>query len=128
MIAVIDSNSNPDGIDYPIPGNDDAIRSIDCYLEMATSAILEGIQAELAVSSEDAGTSEEVNVQIPEEGSESAGHDDVNVEAEQTQTATQTGTTNAPETSSGSAVAEESDTEGSAVAEAGETAAKASNG
>ena len=28
IVAVIDSNSNPEGIDYPIPGNDDAIRSI----------------------------------------------------------------------------------------------------
>ncbi len=31
IIAVIDSNSNPEGIDYPIPGNDDAIRSIEYY-------------------------------------------------------------------------------------------------
>jgi len=31
VIAVIDSNSNPDGVDFPIPGNDDAIRSINLY-------------------------------------------------------------------------------------------------
>ena len=31
IVAVIDSNSNPEGIDYPIPGNDDAIRSIEYY-------------------------------------------------------------------------------------------------
>ena len=32
IIAILDTNSNPDGIDYPIPGNDDARRSIDLIL------------------------------------------------------------------------------------------------
>ncbi len=31
IIAILDTNSNPEGIDYPIPGNDDARRSIDLY-------------------------------------------------------------------------------------------------
>ena len=34
IIAILDSNSNPDGIDFPIPGNDDARRSIDLYCNL----------------------------------------------------------------------------------------------
>lgn len=41
VIAVVDSNSNPDGVDYIIPGNDDAIRAIQLYLGTAASSILE---------------------------------------------------------------------------------------
>jgi len=45
IIAVVDSNSNPDGIDHVIPGNDDAIRSIQLYLSSAADAIIEGRQS-----------------------------------------------------------------------------------
>ncbi|PIP78837.1 MAG: 30S ribosomal protein S2 [Gammaproteobacteria bacterium CG22_combo_CG10-13_8_21_14_all_40_8] len=41
VIAVVDTNSHPDGVDYIIPGNDDAIRAIKLYLEHASTAILE---------------------------------------------------------------------------------------
>lgn len=41
VIAVVDSNSNPDGVDYVIPGNDDAIRAISMYLKHAADTILE---------------------------------------------------------------------------------------
>jgi len=34
IIAILDSNSNPDGIDFPIPGNDDARRAIDLYCNL----------------------------------------------------------------------------------------------
>ena len=40
IIAILDSNSNPDGIDYPIPGNDDARRSIDLYCNLIKDTIL----------------------------------------------------------------------------------------
>jgi len=40
IIAVLDSNSNPDGIDYPIPGNDDARRSIDLYCNLIKETII----------------------------------------------------------------------------------------
>ena len=40
IIAVLDSNSNPDGIDFPIPGNDDARRSIDLYCSLLKETIL----------------------------------------------------------------------------------------
>ena len=39
IIAVVDSNSNPDGIDFPIPGNDDAIRSIEFYCNAVSEAV-----------------------------------------------------------------------------------------
>jgi small subunit ribosomal protein S2 len=41
VVAVVDSNCNPDGIDYVIPGNDDSSRAISLYLEAASQAILE---------------------------------------------------------------------------------------
>ena len=40
IIAVLDTNSNPDGIDFPIPGNDDARRSIDLYCTLLKETIL----------------------------------------------------------------------------------------
>ena len=40
IIAILDSNSNPDGIDYPIPGNDDARRSIDLYCNLLKETII----------------------------------------------------------------------------------------
>ena len=43
VVAIIDSNSNPDNIEYPIPGNDDAIRALTLYGDLAMAAILEGL-------------------------------------------------------------------------------------
>ncbi|MSP11056.1 MAG: 30S ribosomal protein S2 [Pelagibacteraceae bacterium] len=40
IIAILDSNSNPDGIDFPIPGNDDARRAIDLYCNLAKETII----------------------------------------------------------------------------------------
>ena len=40
IIAILDSNSNPDGIDFPIPGNDDARRAIDLYCNLIKETIL----------------------------------------------------------------------------------------
>lgn len=42
VIGVVDSNSNPDGVDYIIPGNDDAIRAIEIYVRSAAEAVIEG--------------------------------------------------------------------------------------
>jgi len=55
VVAVVDSNSDPTSITFPIPGNDDASRAIDLYCDMASQAILDGIEAELGVSAKDAG-------------------------------------------------------------------------
>ena len=40
IIAILDTNSDPDGIEYPIPGNDDARRSIDLYCSLIKETIL----------------------------------------------------------------------------------------
>ena len=39
IVAILDTNSNPDGIDFPIPGNDDARRSIDLYCSLIKETI-----------------------------------------------------------------------------------------
>jgi small subunit ribosomal protein S2 len=46
VFAVVDSNSNPDNINFPIPGNDDALRAIELYCELAAEAVLDGLSAE----------------------------------------------------------------------------------
>ena len=48
VIGIADTNSDPTLVDYPVPGNDDAVRAIQFYCEMLSSAILDGIQAEIA--------------------------------------------------------------------------------
>lgn len=55
VIAVVDSNSNPDDIDFPIPGNDDAIRSIRLFCNSFAEAALTGIKDALAESGVDVG-------------------------------------------------------------------------
>jgi small subunit ribosomal protein S2 len=63
VVGVIDSNSDPKGITYPVPGNDDAIRAIDMYCEMLSGAVLDGIQESMTDSGVDLGESEEVPVE-----------------------------------------------------------------
>jgi small subunit ribosomal protein S2 len=41
IVAVVDTNCNPDGIDYPIPGNDDAIRAISLFTQIIANAVVE---------------------------------------------------------------------------------------
>ncbi len=65
VIAIIDSNSNPDGITYPIPGNDDAIRAIDLYCNLAVSSILDGVKEQLGKTNVDIGEAENVDVKLP---------------------------------------------------------------
>ena len=68
VVAILDSNSTPDGIAYPIPGNDDAMRAIHLYCELASGAVLDGLQAELAASGIDVGARAEPTDEImPEE-------------------------------------------------------------
>ncbi|MHB1217614.1 MAG: 30S ribosomal protein S2 [Alphaproteobacteria bacterium] len=55
VIAVVDTNSNPDGINYPVPGNDDSLRAITLYCDMISGAILDGLQEEQLKSGADIG-------------------------------------------------------------------------
>ena len=52
IAAILDSNSNPDGIAYPIPGNDDAARSLAFYLSLLSQAALSGHEVVLARGSQ----------------------------------------------------------------------------
>lgn len=64
VIAVLDTNSEPDGIDFPIPGNDDALRAIDLYCDSVAGAVLAGLQTGLAASGKDRGAQEDPNAVI----------------------------------------------------------------
>ncbi len=57
VVAVVDSNSNPNDITFPIPGNDDALRAIEFYCDLVARAVLDGLQAE---SGSDVGEAAEV--------------------------------------------------------------------
>jgi len=65
VVAVLDSNSSPDGIAYPIPGNDDAMRAVHLYCELVSGAVLDGLQAELAASGGDLGEQVEPPPDMP---------------------------------------------------------------
>ncbi|MFN3584701.1 30S ribosomal protein S2 [Phenylobacterium sp.] len=58
VIAILDTNCNPDGITYPIPGNDDAARAIQLYCDLMADSILDGLAAGQAASGVDLGASE----------------------------------------------------------------------
>ena len=45
IIAILDTNSDPDGITYPVPGNDDAARAIQTYCDLIADAVLDGLAA-----------------------------------------------------------------------------------
>ena len=70
VIAVLDSNSDPEGIPFPIPGNDDAMRAIELYCQLISDAILDGLQQEMITSGADIGAAEEAPVEALPEGGE----------------------------------------------------------
>jgi len=61
IVAVVDTNCSPEGIDYVIPGNDDALRAVRLFASRISDAIVEGnqIATEGGVVTQEAGTSEE---------------------------------------------------------------------
>ena len=62
VVGVVDTNNDPSGIDYVIPGNDDAIRAIQLYVQGASAAILEGRASAAHVAASNAGEEEFVEV------------------------------------------------------------------
>ena len=58
VVAVLDSNCDPAGITFPIPGNDDAIRSIALYCGLFSDAVLDGLQQEAIAAGGDIGEAE----------------------------------------------------------------------
>ena len=59
VVAVVDTNCSPDGVDYIIPGNDDAARAIALYCDLASRAALDGMSAQLGAAGVDVGALEE---------------------------------------------------------------------
>jgi small subunit ribosomal protein S2 len=66
VIAILDSNSDPSGVTFPIPGNDDAIRAITLYLDLFAGAVLDGISAELGSAGIDLGAAAAPIIDAPE--------------------------------------------------------------
>ena len=58
VIAICDSNTNPLGVDYPIPGNDDALRAISLYCDLVAASVLKGLESNLEESGVDIGEAE----------------------------------------------------------------------
>ncbi len=60
VVAIVDTNCSPKGIDYVIPGNDDAARAIALYCDLAARAALDGMSAQLGAAGVDMGAMEEL--------------------------------------------------------------------
>ena len=58
IVAIVDTNCDPDGIDYPVPGNDDAGRAITLYCDLMARAALDGIERAQGTAGVDVGASE----------------------------------------------------------------------
>ncbi|MEO9516068.1 MAG: 30S ribosomal protein S2 [Paracoccaceae bacterium] len=59
VVAIVDTNCPPDGVDYIIPGNDDAARAISLYCDLAARAALDGMSAQLGAAGVDIGAMED---------------------------------------------------------------------
>lgn len=59
VVAVVDTNCSPDGVDYIIPGNDDAARAIALYCDLVSRAALDGMTAQMGAAGVDLGAMEE---------------------------------------------------------------------
>ena len=55
VVAVVDSNASPDGVDFPIPGNDDALRAISLYCDLVAGSVLDGLKTEMIREGKDLG-------------------------------------------------------------------------
>ncbi len=60
VVAVVDTNCSPSGVDYVIPGNDDAARAIALYCDLAARAALDGMSAQLGAAGIDLGAMEQL--------------------------------------------------------------------
>ncbi len=64
IVAIVDTNCDPDEIDYVIPGNDDAIRAIKLISQTMANAVVEGRQGEDALADTDAAASEAADAAV----------------------------------------------------------------
>ncbi len=66
VVAIADTNADPTGVTFPIPGNDDALRAIELYCDLISDAVLDGIHAEMEASGVDVGAMEAPAETVPE--------------------------------------------------------------
>ncbi len=68
VVAILDSNSSTDGVDFPIPGNDDASRAISLYCELVSKTILDAMESQLGSAGIDLGEAEKpMSEELPQE-------------------------------------------------------------
>src|SRR5690606_31442366 len=73
VMAIVDSNSDPSGIKFPVPGNDDALRAVQTYCDLFAGAVLDGLQAEMKAAGVDVGSAARpTGDDLPAEGGEAA--------------------------------------------------------
>ncbi|MEM1163336.1 MAG: 30S ribosomal protein S2 [Pseudomonadota bacterium] len=60
VVAILDTNCDPGGVDFPIPGNDDAARAISLYCDLAARAVIDGMASQLGAAGFDLGELEDV--------------------------------------------------------------------
>jgi len=63
VVAVLDSNSDPDGVAFPVPGNDDATRAIALYCDLAARAVIDGMATQMGAAGYDLGEMEDLPVE-----------------------------------------------------------------
>ncbi len=68
VVAVVDTNCSPKGVDYIIPGNDDAARAIQLYCDLVSRAALDGMTAQMGAAGVDLGALDEAPVEEAVEG------------------------------------------------------------
>ncbi|MFL1781090.1 30S ribosomal protein S2 [Candidatus Hepatincolaceae symbiont of Richtersius coronifer] len=69
VVAIVDTNADPDRINFPIPGNDDAVKAIKLYCEVISMAVLDGLRDEAKTKMKDIG--EDPNLEIKLEAKQS---------------------------------------------------------
>ena len=84
VVAVVDTNCTPDGVDYIIPGNDDAARAIALYCDLVSRAALDGMSAQLGAAGVDIGAMADATEEVvePEAAAEEAPAEEPAAEAE----------------------------------------------
>ncbi|CUH40444.1 30S ribosomal protein S2 [Jannaschia seosinensis] len=86
VVAIVDTNCSPDGVDYVIPGNDDAARAIALYCDLVSRAALDGMSAQLGAAGVDIGemeqgVDEDIDAGAAEEPAAEAGAEEAKAEA-----------------------------------------------
>jgi small subunit ribosomal protein S2 len=70
VVAVVDTNCSPKGVDYVIPGNDDAARAISLYCDLVSRAALDGMTAQMGAAGVDLGALTDAPVEVLENAAE----------------------------------------------------------